>query len=487
MTAPHDAAPIDVGAAAPFVDPPRAPLRARVSWMMFDWAAQPFYTLVQTFLFAPYFANAVVDSATCGSLVAEGSTGAACGQTLWGYAAAVAGLLIAVMSPFLGAVADGSGRRKPWMVALSLVFLAGLTALWTATPAAPMTTVMIVLAGFVAATLAAELMAVFSNSIMTGLVPRHELGRLSGTGWSVGYLGGLTSLAVVAGLLVPLPGATTTLLGLEPLLQLDAATREGDRLTGPFAALWFLVFVIPFFLFVPDRPLARPPGAERRSATAELWSTIKSLPSIPSVMIFLIARMIYTDGLMAIFVFGGIYGASVFGWGPLELGMFGIALTLTGAIGALIGGRLDDAFGPKAVIIAALLILMIGATGILSIDRTHILFSTEVTEKPAGSSPFSSAGEQAFLAFAILVGLVAAPVQASSRSLLARIAPPEKMTQFFGLFAFSGKVTAFLAPLTVAVLTQSSGSQRIGMAAILGFLVIGAVLMLFVRVDRSRQ
>jgi UMF1 family MFS transporter len=463
----------------------RAPTRARVSWMLFDWATQPHYTLVQTFLFAPYFANAVVENSTCGSLIREGSERAACGQSLWGYAAAVAGLLIALTSPFLGAVADGTGRRKPWMMLLAVVFLTGLATLWLATPGAPLPIVFLVLFGFVLATLSAELMAVFSNAIMTGLVPSNELGRLSGTGWAVGYFGGLASLALVAGFLVPLPGETKTLLGFAPLLHLDAASHQNDRITGPFAALWFAVFIIPFFLFVPDRRPVEHTAAETRSAAAELWDTIKSLPQTPSLLVFLIARMIYTDGLTAIFTFGGIYGASVFGWGPLELGIFGIVLTLVGACGALVGGRLDDMIGPKSVIILALLILLVGALGILSVDRTHILFTTDVAEKIPGSKPFSSIGEQTFLFFAVIVGLVAAPVQAASRSLLARIAPPEKMTQFFGLFAFSGKVTAFMAPFLVALVTQISGSQRIGMSAILFFLVIGGLLMLFVRPQRQ--
>ncbi len=450
----------------------RAPLRARVSWMLFDWSAQPYYTLVQTFLFAPYFANAVAENAVTG-------------QSLWGYAAAIAGLLIAIFSPLLGAMADGRGRRKPWIAGLTLIFLAGLSTLWLATPGADMTTIWIVLAGFIAATLAAELMGVFSNSIMTGLVPKDELGRLSGTGWAVGYFGGLASLALIAGFLVPLPGETKTLLGFEPLLQLNAAERQGDRITGPFAALWFMIFIIPFFLFVPDRPLVKPQGHAHRSATTELWDTIKSLPSMPSLLIFLVARMLYTDGLTAIFTFGGIYGASVFGWGALELGIFGIVLTLVGAFGALIGGRLDDKLGPKTVIIAALLILLCGAIGILSVDQTHILYATDVAAKTVGSKPFSSIGEQTFLAFAVIVGLVAAPVQAASRSLLARLAPPEKMTQFFGLFAFSGKVTAFLAPFLVAVVTQQTGSQRIGMSAVLAFLIVGIAMMLFVKPVRN--
>ncbi|MCB1484938.1 MAG: MFS transporter [Hyphomicrobiaceae bacterium] len=447
----------------------RAPLRARVSWMLFDWAAQPYYTLVQTFLFAPYFANMVANSPTHG-------------QTMWGYAAAIAGLMIAIISPFLGAVADGHGRRKLWMLILSLVFLTGLCTLWLAVPGASSSTIFAVLTGFVLATIAAELMTVFSNAIMTGLAPKDELGRLSGTGWAVGYFGGLASLALVAGLLVPLPGQSQTLLGLTPLLTLDAASHQGDRLTGPFAAAWFVIFILPFFLFVPDRRATKAPMHTERSPTAELWDTIKSLPALPSLMIFLIARMLYTDGLTAIFTFGGIYGASVFNWGPTELGIFGIVLTLVGAIGALIGGRLDDKLGAKTVIIGSLVILLVAATGILSVDKTHVLYSVAVPEKLAGSAPFSSTGERVFLAFAIIVGLVAAPVQAASRSLLARIAPADKITQFFGLFAFSGKVTAFLAPFLVAFVTQVSDSQRIGMSAVLAFLIVGGLMMLFVRV-----
>ena len=261
----------------------------------------------------------------------------------------------------------------------------------------------------------------------------------------------------------------------------NSVVAEGDRLSGPFAAVWYLIFIIPFFLFVPDRKPAVARAAGSPSATSELWDTIKNLPQHPSLLIFLIARMIYTDGLTAIFTFGGIYGASVFNWGPAELGIFGIVLTLVGAFGALLGGRLDDKLGSKTVIIAALLILIIGALGILSVDKTHVLFQTLVPAKIEGSKPFSSTGEQVFLAFALIVGLVAAPAQAASRSLLARLAPADKITQFFGLFAFSGKVTAFFAPFLVAIVTQISGSQRIGMAAILAFLLTGAVMMLFVK------
>jgi UMF1 family MFS transporter len=444
-----------------------APRRALVSWVLFDWAAQPYYTLVLTFLFAPYFANAVAPNP------AEG-------QALWGYAAAAAGILIALGSPFLGAVADGGGRRKPWIALFSAVLVASLAALWLAVPGADNATLALVLAAFVAATAMAEFTTVFTNSIMPSLVPPSQLGRLSGTGWAVGYAGGLVSLAIMAGLVVADPTSGRTLLGLEPVLALDNAAREGDRLVGPFAAIWYALFMIPFFLFVPDRRRAAGAASER-PPLAELWQTIRSLPSNRDMLLFLVARMLYADGLAAIFAFGGIYGASVFGWGAMELGLFGIVLTIAGVFGALVGGVLDDRIGSKTVIIASLLLLLVGALGILSVDRSHVLYVTEVAPKAAGSKPFSSQGELVFLAFAVVVGLVAAPVQAASRALLARLAPPDKITQYFGLFAFSGKVTAFMAPLLVAAVTQATGDQRIGMASIVVFLIVGLLLMLQVR------
>ncbi len=444
----------------------RALLPARISWMLFDWSVQPFYTLILTFLFAPYFANVVVG---------DGPKG----QSMWGFAAAIAGVFIALGSPFLGAFADGRGQRKPWIALFSAVLAVAMASLWIATPAAPPSTIYLVLFAFVVATACAEYTAVFTNAIMPSLVPQKELGRLSGAGWACGYFGGLASLFLVAGLIVPMGDTGKTMFGLDPLFALDAASREGDRIVGPLSAVWYLVFMIPFFLFVPDIRQKR--ARDGRHPTAELWDTVRSLPQNRDMLLFLIARMIYTDGLTAIFTFGGIYGASVFGWGPLELGLFGIMLTLVGAFGALIGGWLDDRISAKFVIVSALFILLIGAFGILSVDASHVFYFVDVEPKAPGSAPFSSTGERVFLAFAIVVGLVSAPVQSSSRSLLARLAPRDKITQYFGLFAFSGKVTAFLAPLAVALVTTVTQNQRLGMSAIALFLMAGIALMLPVR------
>ncbi len=357
-----------------------------------------------------------------------------------------------------------------------------LSTLWLGEPGVGFSTILIVLAGFVAATLAAELMSVFSNAIMTGLVPKDELGRLSGTGWAVGYFGGLASLALVAGLLVPMPGKATTLLGLDPLLKLDAIAHQSDRITGPFAAIWFAVFIIPFFLFVPDRRAAAGVPHPERSAAAELWDTIKSLPSTPSLLIFLIARMLYTDGLTAIFAFGGIYGASVFGWGPLELGIFGIVLTLVGAFGALIGGRLDDRLGPKNRD-------RLRASDAASPARSAFFRSTRRTSfsrpKLPRRSPVRSRSRPSASRYSwplpFFVGIVSAPVQAASRSLLARLAPRRQNNAVLRPVRFlrkSDRVSGAVLRRLPDAGNRQSAHRHVGRA---GVSLIGVVMMLFVR------
>jgi UMF1 family MFS transporter len=442
--------------------------RALFGWVLFDWATQPFYTLVVTFLFAPYFVN---------GFMADPARGAA----LWAYATAIAELIAAALAPVLGAIADAGQPRKPWIAVFSAMLVVGLCGLWLAAPGRT-DLALIVLIAFALATIGAELATVFTNAMMSSLVPDRRLGTLSGFGWAAGYVGGLVSLALVAGFLVADPNTGKTLLGLPPLVPLDPLTREGDRLVGPFSALWYLVFVLPLFLFTPDRGAERPRAGAIVAGLAQLIRSIRDLVrNHAQVALFLLARMIYADGLGAIFAFGGIYAATVFGWGATELGLFGIILTIAGTIGAACGGPLDDLKGSKAVIIAALLLFIAAAIGVLSVDAAHVLFVVPVEAKLSGSAPFSSVGEQVILAFAILIGLASGPVQASSRTLLARLCPSGKTTEFFGFFAFSGKITAFAAPLLIGVVTQATGSQRLGIGTSVIFLVAGLLLLLRVK------
>ena len=265
-------------------------------------------------------------------------------------------------------------------------------------------------------------------------------------------------------------------------MPLDEVSREGDRLIGPFCALWYLVFVLPLFLFTPDVPRTKFQSEQVRAGLFHLVERVRHLiRDHAQVALFLLARMLYADGLGAIFAFGGIYAATVFGWGATELGLFGIILTISGTIGAALGGILDDRFGSKRLIATMLVVLIIASLGVLSVDQDQVLFVMSVVPKLPGSAAFSSTGELVYLGFAILIGLTAGPIQSASRTLLARLSPPDKTTEFFGFFSFSGKITAFAAPLTIGAVTAATESQRIGIATCLLFLLGGLLLLLRVK------
>jgi UMF1 family MFS transporter len=356
-----------------------APRSAIVGWILFDWAAQPYFTLVTTFVYAPYFASAVAPDAVRG-------------QELWGYATACAGIVIAFCSPVLGAIADAAGRRKPWIAGFGAVLVVASTLLWLGKPQ-DATTIPIVLAAFAIGTIAVEFATVFNNAMMPNLVPPEKIGSLSGTGWAVGYVGGLISLVITLGLLAADPATGKTLLGLKPLFGLDAVTHQGDRASGPLSALWFLIFVAPLFLFTPDHPGRMAVVPAIRTGLATLADTLRHLPQRRDTALFLLATMIYADGLVALFAFGGIYAAGTFGWHTIEIGVFGILLTITGTIGAYGGGKLDDRFGPKLVILTALALLIIGAVAVLSISRDTIFFVIPVAPRAAAAGLYGSTAE----------------------------------------------------------------------------------------------
>lgn len=437
-----------------------------MAWILFDWACQPVFTLITTFVFAPYFA-------------ARLASNAAEGQALWGYAAAAAGLCVALGAPILGALADSGGRRKLWIGFFSLLLVAGSAMLWFAIPGAP-SAVAIALAGFVLATVGAELATVFTNAMMPDLVPRERLGRLSGAGWAAGYAGGLVSLVLVLGFLVAPPDSGRTLLGFAPAFGLDPFTGGGERATGPLTALWYVVFVAPLFLMVPTRGAARSAGSAIRNGLAELRGNLAALAGRRDLALFLLSNMASKDGLAALFAFGGIYAAGILGWTTFQIGLFGILLTVTGTLGAILGGRLDDRLGPKPVLMGSLAILILCCLGIVSTERDSILFVIEVA--PAGSGGlFASPPEILYLILGGFIGAAAGPLQAAARTLLIDLSPRERMTGFFGLFALSGKATSFVGPFAVALLTDATGSQRLGISAIIVLLALGMILLARVR------
>src|ERR1700716_2595351 len=323
-------------------------------------AAQPYFTLITTFVFAPYFATHVASDP-------------ASGQALWGFATAAAGLMIALLSPVLGAVADARGRRKPWIAAFGALLVIGSCLMWFGKPGDPSVIPPLLLA-YGIATIGVEFATVFNNAMMPSLVPPNQIGRLSGTGWGTGYVGGILSLIFVLAFLAARPDPGRTLFGFMPLFGLDPVSHQGDRITGPLTGIWFIVFVLPMFLLTPDYPAKRPVRDALREGLIELRQTLGELPRRKSMAAFLLANMIYTDGLVSLFAFGGIYAAGTFGWDTIRIGTFGIILAIAGTFGAWLGGKLDDKLGAKRVIAGSMLILLFAIIAILLVDKDSILF-----------------------------------------------------------------------------------------------------------------
>jgi UMF1 family MFS transporter len=450
-------------AAIPQTYPPRS---AVVSWIFFDWAAQPYFTLITTFVFSPYFVTHVASNP-------------ANGQALWGFATAAAGLMIALMSPVLGAIADASGRRKPWIAAFGALLVIGSSLMWFGKPG-DVSIIPPLLLAYAIATVGVEFATVFNNAMMPSLVPPDRIGRLSGTGWATGYVGGILSLILVLGFLAASPDTGRTLFGFMPLFGLDPVTHQGDRITGPLTGIWFIIFVTPMFLLTPDYPAKRSVRDALRVGLSDLKQTLGELPQRKSLAAFLLANMIYTDGLVSLFAFGGIYAASTFGWNTIQIGTFGILLAIAGTFGAWLGGKLDDSLGPKRVIGGSLLILLSAIVAILFVDKDSI-FLVEVAPPVPGGALFSGAAERAYLVLGCLIGMAGGPLQAASRTLLIRMAPQDRIAQYFGLFALTGKVTSFVGPLLIGLITAVTASQKAGMAVLVLFFVSGLALLTRVR------
>jgi MFS transporter, UMF1 family len=443
--------------------PPRS---AVISWIFFDWAAQPYFTLITTFIFAPYFATHV-------------AADPASGQSLWGFATAAAGLVIALMSPVLGAIADASGRRKPWIAAFGVLLVVGSCLMWFGKPG-DVSGIPALLLVYGIATIGVEFATVFNNAMMPTLVPPDRIGRLSGTGWATGYVGGILSLILVLGFLAADAETGRTLFGFVPLFGLDPVSHQGDRITGPLTGIWFIIFVLPMFLLTPDYPAKRKWREALREGLTDLRHTLAEVPKRKSMAAFLLANMIYTDGLVSLFAFGGIYAAGTFGWDTIRIGTFGIILAIAGTFGAWLGGRLDDRLGPKRVIAGSMLILLFAVVAILLVDKDSIMFIKVAPPTPDGPL-FSASAERAYLLLGCLIGAAGGPLQAASRTLLIRMAPKDRIAQYFGLFALTGKVTSFIGPLLIGVITAVTQSQKAGMAVLVLFFVAGLVLLARVR------
>jgi UMF1 family MFS transporter len=435
----------------------RATGRGIWGWMLFDWAAQPFFTVVTTFIFGPYF-------------VSRMASDPAMGQAAWGYGIAAAGLVIAVLSPVLGSIADQTGPRKPWIGFFAIIQIGSLSLLWFA---APGSSLFLAVLFFSLASVAAEFSTVFNDSMMPRLVPKSEIGRISNVAWGLGYLGGMIALIFVVALLAGSPETGKTIIGVTPLFGLDPKLGEDARATGPLSALWYLVFILPMFLYTPDAVRGIPAGPAVRAGLKELKATIAEVRERGGIFRFLIARMLYQDGVNALLALGGAFAAAMFGWSITEIGVYGIILNVVAIVGCLVAARLDTSLGSKKMVMISLVFLTVATLGIVSTGPGYTLFGAWQLPGIDTGGLFGTPAEKAYVAFGLLIGLAFGPVQASSRSYMARSVTAAEAGRYFGIYALAGRATSFAAPFTVATITAASGSPRLGMAAIILFLGAG--------------
>ncbi len=412
-------------------------MRARlVAWAFFDWADAGYSTMIQTFVFAAYFTGRVAPSSTEGT-------------SLWGGAIAAAGFVVALGGPVAGAIADEGGRRKPWLLGFTTLTVVATAGLWLVRPDPSDAGLALVLVGL--ASVGSALAGVFYNALLPVLAESDRIGRWSGIGWGLGYVGGVACLVV----------AWAAFLGEDTWIDLDPARGLPVRATCLLAAGWVAIFAVPLLSLRIDTPDAGLPIRQAvPSGLQRLSRTLRDITRHAGIARFLLARLLYADGLATLFAFGGVYAAGTFGMSEAEVLQFGIALSLSAAAGAWIFSGIDDRLGGKRSAALALTALLLG--GIVTV----------------------LAGSRAvFWGAALFVGAFVGPVQSASRSYMARMAPDALRNEMFGLYALAGKVTSFLGPALVASVTALAQSQRVGMAVVLVFFALGLLVLLSVPSD----
>lgn len=401
-------------------------------WALYDWASSAFASLIQTFVFASYFTSSVASNEIKGSYE-------------WGFALGLSGIIIAIGGPILGAIADHKGNRKGWMSIFYLLCLISTALLWYVKPESSYVPIALILVSL--GTIGSEFAFIFYNATLPDLVPKKNIGTWSGIGWGMGYFGGMMCLVLAL---------LAFINQQQSWWMLNESSAEPVRAVFLLTAAWYGLFALPFFIFTPS-----PEGKKQTLSNAislglnQLKNSIKEIHHYRHLVRFLIARMIYTDGLTTLFLFGGVYAAGTFHMTPHEVLLFAIALNVTAGLGAFAFAWMDDFIGSRTVIIISLICLTIVTAVLLSVESINM-----------------------FWTFGILLGVFVGPLQSSSRALMAKVTPKEKQNQMFGLFAFSGKATGFLGPLFVSFMTYMTSSQREGISILIPFFLCGLLLIL---------
>jgi len=399
-----------------------------MAYCMYDWANSPFATVIITFVFSAYFERAIVGDAERASI-------------LWGWSISISAFLVACLSPFIGRHIDKNLSYKFWLSVFTIISAIGAALFWFAYPVPH--SIFFVCILVIISNIAFELGSMVYNSLLPAFVVKRKIGSLSGKSWASGYAGGIICLLII------LFGFIQT---DNPLFGIDKNMSANVRVSGPIVAIWFICFSLPFLLKIDT--IHRTKKKNNENLFLEVIKNIKSLFSKSNKGNFLLSRMIYTDGLNTLFAFGGLYAAGTFNMSFSEIIIFGILINITAGLGSLFFSYIEDKIGPKYVINISLIFLIIFGLIILFINS-----------------------KEWFLIFGSALGFFIGSIQSSSRSFMSRYIVDGNNAETYGIYAVSGKCTAFLGPALLALIVTIFDSQRAGMASIIVFFLVGLYLL----------
>lgn len=433
--------------------------------------------LCTIYVLAPYVSNVVIGDPVRGqALISSWHT--------------TSGIIIAITSAFLGAATDRMGRRKPLLALIVGVLAVTIFAQWWAVPGEGGLSLDVLGVVVIVSSIAFVYSEVLHNAMLTRAAHPAVLSHVSGLGLSLGNLASVLLLVFVL-VTIALPGQMDLpFIPASPLFGLDPAAYEPSRIVAPICAIWLIIFSVPMFLYTPDLTTTGERfGDAMRHGVGNVIRTLSKLRDYKNVALFLIARMLYADGKTAILIFSGIYAAGVMQWGLIEMLAYGVILTTFAVFGGFIGGWLDHAIGPKRAVVIELAAVLACLIAMVSMTSTSMLFVIPVDpEAKLWDSPlFATAPELGYMGFAIIIAIFITAAYASSRTMMARLAPEGMEGELFGLYALAGSATAWLGPMLVEHFTSTYQSQRAGFASIAILLLVGFVLLLFVKPPRAQH
>ncbi|MFV0633003.1 MFS transporter [Demequina sp.] len=453
---PHDDVLPSVADAPGYPDADRVPRKQVWAWALWDWATQPFNSVIITFVFTALyltedgFIDPDIAALGAGDPAYDSAMAALDANLGWGMTAA--GLLVALLAPVLGQRADASGRRKSWLGVTTLMLVACVAGLYFVEPTPD---AFWLGAGLIAlGSVIAEIANVNYYAMMVQVSTPRTMGRVSGLGWGLGYMGGILALVIVV------------VLDTFDWFGMDTSNGMAYRLIALGCAVWTLAFAWPLFVAVPEAPRAERPRVGLLRGYAVLWSDLRSLwADARPTLWFLLASAVYRDGLGGVFTFGAIIAAKAFGFSDQQVIIFGIAANLVAGVSTMIAGRFDDVWGPRRVILLALGVIVGAGVVIVALHEV---------------------GAIVFWVCGLLLSGMVGPAQAASRSLLARLTPPGRGAEMFGLYATTGRAASFMSSAMWALAITVFGATIWGTLGVISVVALGLVLMLFVHTPADR-